>query len=396
MQHSVKISERVWWLGVNDRRKHLFENIWPIPQGVSYNSYLIADEKSALIDTVEIGSDGAYIEKIESLLEGRPLDYLIINHMELDHAGEIECVARRYPEAKIVGNSRTFKVLEAYFGAYCSNLLEVKDGDTLDLGASKLKFVLTPWVHWPETMMTYEATEQILFSGDAFGTFGALNGVVVDTPSTLARYEEEMRRYYSNIVGKYSGMVQKAMAKLAGVPVKAICSLHGPVWRSNADKVIGLYDRWSRYEAEPGAVVIYASMYNNTARMADHIAMGLCDAGVGEVVVHDVSKTHISYLINDIWKYKGVILGSCAYNSQMFPLMENLCRDLIHMDVKNKALAIFGSYSWNGGGVRNLQNFAQEIGWEQVCDAVEIHGRPTAEKYAACDALCKAMAEKLS
>ncbi len=396
MQHSAKISERVWWLGVNDRRKHLFENMWPLPNGVSYNSYLIADEKSALLDTIECGSDGAYLARIEEILGGRTLDYLVVNHMELDHAGEIDAVLRRWPAAKIVGNAKTFKVLEAYFNGWSANFVEIKDGEVLDLGQSKLQFVLTPWVHWPETMMSYEASEQILFSGDAFGTFGTINGGVLDSRTRFEFYEEEMRRYYSNIVGKYSGMVQKAFAKLAGVPIRTICSLHGPVWQANVEKVISLYDRWSRYEADPGVVVAYASMYGNTARMADHIAMLLADRGVRDIVVHDASKTHISYLINDIWKYRGVVLGSCAYNSEMFPRMEALCREMSHMQVKNKVLGLFGSYSWNGGGVRNLQKWAEEIGWEQPAAAVEMHGRPTPEKFALCDALADAMAARLS
>lgn len=395
MQYSVNISEQIHWIGVNDRRKHLFENIWPLPNGVSYNSYLITGEKSALIDTVEMGSDGAYLERIESLLGSRALDYLIINHMELDHAGEIETIIRRYPDVKIVGNVKTFKVLQGYYGEMCRNLVEVKDGDELSLGAHNLKFVFTPWVHWPETMMTYETTEQVLFSGDAFGTFGTLDGGVFDDQTQFSFYEDEMRRYYSNIVGKYSNMVQKAFAKLAGVPVKTICSLHGPVWRKNVAKVLSLYDKWSKCEADDAVVVIYASMYGNTARMADYIANQIAQHGVQNIRVYDVSKTHISYLINEIWRCRGVVLGSCAYNGEMFPLMETLCRELQHMGVKNRLLGLFGSYSWNGGGVRNLAKFADEIGWEKVGTPAEIFGRPTNDKYAACEAMGEAMADKI-
>lgn len=395
MQYSVNISEQIHWIGVNDRRKHLFENIWPLPNGVSYNSYLITDEKSALIDTVEMGSDGAYLERIESLLGSRVLDYLVINHMELDHAGEIETIIRRYPDVKIVGNIKTFKVLQGYYGEMCRNLVEVKDGDELSLGTHNLKFVFTPWVHWPETMMTYETSEQVLFSGDAFGTFGTLDGGVFDDQTQFSFYEDEMRRYYSNIVGKYSNMVQKAFVKLAGIPVTTICSLHGPVWRKNVAKVLSLYDKWSKYEADDAVVVIYASMYGNTARMADYIANRIAQHGVQNIRVYDVSKTHISYLINEIWRCRGVVLGSCAYNGEMFPLMETLCRELQHMGVKNRLLGLFGSYSWNGGGVRNLSKFAEVIGWEKVGVPAEIFGRPTNDKYDACDALGKAMANKI-
>ena len=395
MYYSVTIKDRIHWLGVNDRRKHLFENIWPLPQGVSYNSYLITDERSALVDTVEMGSDGEYLERIESLLEGKPLDYLIVNHMEPDHSGEIDTIVRRWPAVKVIGNARTTKILTSYYPAVVSNIQEVCDGEELDLGYHKLRFVFTPWVHWPETMMTYDQTDRVLFSADAFGTFGTLDGGVFDDETQFSFYEDEMRRYYSNIVGKYSGMVQKAFAKLSGYPIDVICSLHGPVWRTNTARVVELYDRWSRYEAEEGVVVIYASMYNNTARLADYIAHIVASQGIKSVRVHDVSKTHISYLINDIWKYKGVLLGSCAYNTEMFPPMETLCRELLHMGVKNRYLGLFGSYSWNGGGVRNLQKFAGEIGWEEVCPAVEIQGRPDAAKYAACEKLGIAMAERL-
>lgn len=392
MNNMIQVAERVFRIGVNDRRLELFENMWPLPGGVSYNSYIIRDEKCALLDTVELGSGSGYIDRIESLLEGRALDYMIINHMELDHAGQINEVVRRYPQVKIVGNSKTFGILSAYFDIR-DNLLEVKDGDTLSLGHHQLKFVLTPWVHWPETMMTYDVTDGILFSADAFGTFGTLDGGVFDDEIDFSFYEEEMRRYYSNIVGKYSGMVQKALAKLKDTPVKIICPLHGIIWRRDPGKVIGLYDRWSRYEAEEGVVVIYASMYGNTASMADYIARKISEAGIKKVRVYDVSKTHMSYLINEIWKYNGVVLGSCAYNGCMFPAMESLTRELIHIGIKNKKLGLFGSYSWNGGGVKNLNVFAQESGLEMVAPAAEVYGAPSKDKMEACDALAKAVAE---
>lgn len=390
----INVTERIYWLGVNDRRKNLFENMWPLPNGVSYNSYLIKDEKTALLDTVEMGTDAGYLSWVESLLDGRELDYLIINHMELDHAGEIGAIVRRYPNVQIVGNQKTFKILEGYYGI-TENLLDVCDGAELDLGYHHLKFVFTPWVHWPETMMTYDTTDGVLFSADAFGTFGTLDGGIFDDQIDFEIYREEMRRYYSNIVGKYSNMVQKALAKLDGVPVNYLCPLHGPIWRENPGKVIELYDRWSRYKARAGVVIIYASMYGNTAQTADYIARRLSQEGVKQIKVHDISKSHLSYLICDIWKYQGVILGSCAYNTQMFPLMENLTRELEHMCVKDKKLGLFGSYSWNGGGVRNLNTFAQTIGWEQVAPAVDIFGSPTPEKLKACDDIARAMAASL-
>lgn len=389
-----KVTGKIYWLGANDRKKHLFENMWPLPNGVAYNCYLIKDEKTALVDTIESGVSTEFVDKVEELLEGRTLDYLIINHMELDHSGEIKAIIQRYPNVKIIGNSKTFKVVEAYWGV-TENLKQVEDGEELSLGYHHLKFVMTPWVHWPETMMTYDVTEQVLFSGDAFGSFGTLDGGVFDDEIEFAYYEEEMRRYFSNIVGKYANMVQKAFKKLDGVPVKAVCPVHGPVWRSNPEVVLGLYDRWSKMEAENGVVIIYASMYGNTEQIADHIARKIAEQGIKKIRIHDVSKTHISTLINEIWRYKGVILGSCAYNSEMFPLMENLTRELEHMGVKGRELGLFGSFSWNGGGVKNLKKFHESIGWNLVAEPVDIYGIPTADKYAQCDELALAMAEKL-
>lgn len=394
MYYNIPVVGKVHWIGVNDRRKRLFENIWPLDRGVSYNSYLIVDEKTALIDTIEDRAAGNYIERIKALLNGRTLDYLIINHMEPDHSGEIKEIFEQFKGVKLVGNAKTFKMVEAYWGIN-ENLIQVDDGDTLDLGFHKLKFVMTPWVHWPETMMTFDQTEQILFSGDAFGSFGALDGGIFDDEINFDFFEDEMRRYYSNIVGKYSNMVQKAFAKLKDVPVKVIASTHGPVWRSNPNKVIELYDRWSRYEAEEGVVIIFASMYGNTEAIADYIGRKVAENGIKNIRIHDVSRTHISHLINEIWKYRGLVLGSCAYNSEMFPLMEQLTRELTHMGIKNKKLALFGSYSWNGGGVKNLLKFAEEAKLELVAEPAEIYGKPNAEKLKQFDLLAQKIAESV-
>lgn len=394
MHYTELVKGKVHWIGVNDRRKRLFENMWPLDRGVSYNSYLILDEKTALIDTLEDHAAGNYIERIEKLLNGRKLDYLVINHMEPDHSGEVKDIYNHFKGVKIVGNLKTFKIVEAYWNIK-DNLQQVDDCDVIDLGYHKLKFFMTPWVHWPETMMTYDVTDQILFSGDAFGSFGTLDGGIFDDEINDSFFEEEMRRYYSNIVGKYSNMVQKALTKLHGVSIKAVAPTHGPVWRSNPGKVIGLYDRWSKYEAEDGVVIIFASMYGNTEMMADYIGRKLSENGVKNIRIHDISRTHISHLINEIWKYNGLILGSCAYNSQMFPLMEQLTRELVHMGLKNKYLGLFGSYSWNGGGVKNLMNFAQEIGLELVADPAEIYGKPSDEKYQQCEVLAQKMVLKI-
>lgn len=395
MQTNVSIAESVYLIGVNDRRTALFENIWPIPYGVSYNSYLIRDDKCALLDTVEFGSEGAYLDRIEEILGERELDYLVVNHMEPDHSGEIGTVLKRYPSVKLIGNAMTRKILLGYTGDLGDRFMEVKDGDSLSLGKHTLHFYMTPWVHWPETMMTYESTEKILFSADAFGTFGATDGAMTDALTDLAEYREEMRRYYSNIVGKYGGMVQKALAKLSSLDVKTLCSLHGPVWSRQAGEVIGLYDKWSRCEADEEAVIIYASMYNNTAHMANHIADRMAERGVTGVKVYDVSKTHLSYLISEIWRCRYVMLGSCAYNADMFPLMELLCNSMLHYGLKNRELAIFGSCSFGGGGVRSLRKFAEASGWELMCEPVEVTGTATPANLAKFEPLADAVAERI-
>ncbi len=396
MHNTVKITDKIYWLGANDRRTELFENLWPIPNGISYNSYLIIDDKIALVDTLHFNSADDYLEKIEELIgKDRSIDYLIINHMEPDHSGAIKTIVEKYPQIKIIGNLKTFKILESYYG-YQEKWKQVEDSEEISLGYHKLKFIMTPWVHWPETMMTYDLTDKILFSGDAFGSFGTLDGGIFDDEIEFDDYYlEDMRRYYSNIVGQYSNMVQKAFAKLSGVEINMICSTHGPIWRKDVNKVISLYDKWSKYETENGVVIIYGSMYGNTAKMADYIARKLSENGIKKIRIYDASKTHISYLINEIWRYKGVILGSSAYNSGMLPTMENLTTTLEHMGVKNHLLGLFGSYSWNGGGVKMLHKFYETIQWELISEPVDIKGIPGNDAFKRCEILASAMAEKL-
>lgn len=385
----IEISENIFYVGVNDRRKTLFENIWPLPKGVSYNSYLIKDSKSALIDTLEFGSNDDYLSQIDQLLDGGKLDYLIVNHMEPDHSSMIGILLKFYPDIKVVGNNKTFKMLEAYYTLSPNNFLEVADGEELDLGNRRLKFVMTPWVHWPETMMTYEVNSSILFSCDAFGTFGTLDGAIFDDEINFEFYEEEARRYYSNIVGKYSNMTQKALSKLSGTKVNIICPSHGPVWRSNPAKIISLYDKWSRYESEEGVVIAFASMYGNTEKMADYVARLIAERGIKNIRIYDVSKTHPSFILNDIWKYGSVILGSCAYNATIHPNMESLCNELEILNPKNKKFGLFGSFSWSGGGVKFLKCFAEKMEWTIVSEPVELIGIPNEAKMEKFEELAK-------
>jgi flavorubredoxin len=371
----MHITGKIDWIGANDRRKQLFENLWPLPTGIAYNSYIINDEKTALVDTVDITAAAGYLDRIAGRLQGRQLDYLIINHMEPDHAGMIDALTRQYPAIRIIGNKKTFNLLAAYFGIR-ENLQEITDGDRLPLGRHTLQFFLTPWIHWPETMMTYDVTEQLLFTGDAFGSFGTLDGGVFDDEVRVERYEDEALRYYSNIVGQFSMMVQKAIVKLKSVPVRIICPTHGLIWRSQPAKIIDWYDRWSRHEAQPGVVIAFASMYGHTEAMADTVARCLAQQGVRDVRLFDVSKTHLSFLLSEIWKFRGVLLGSCTYNGSAHPMMEMLCTKLTHIKPKNKAAGAFGTYSWNGGAVDYIKKTFESLEWPLVAGSIEVLGHP--------------------
>lgn len=396
MRHLPKLSEDTWYVGVNDRRKHLFENIWPLPEGVSYNSYVILDEKTVMLDTVDNFPMESYLDQVQFLLQGRTLDYLIINHMEPDHASGIQHIVRMFPNVTLVGNKKTFEFLKAYYGDF-PNLLEVQDSATLDIGSRKLQFYFAPMVHWPEVMMTYDPKYKILYSADAFGSFGTLNGGVFDTHTDIENYWEEFTRYYSNIVGKYGVQVQKIMGRLSGLDVKIIAPLHGPIWTHpvSTKKALDFYDKWSKYETDKGVVIAFASMYGNTEVMADTIARELANMGIRNIRIHDVSKSHSSYIIRDIFKYRGVILGSPTYNADLHPNMKQLIDKLQHMGVKNHLYASFGTFTWAGQAVKKLTEFGQHIGWEQVYSPVEEQGSLKSDKFEQCVLLAQAMAEKL-
>lgn len=304
----IEITDKIYYVGVNDRNKELFEGLWPLPNGVSYNSYLIDDEKVCLIDTVEVDFFMPYLKNIREVLGDRQVDYLVINHMEPDHSGAIELIRKYYPGIKIVTNKKAFCMIDGFYGMTTDGV-EVCNGSTLDLGRHKLSFVLTPMVHWPETMVTLDTTTNTLFSGDAFGCFGALNGGIIDSEINCDTFWLEMVRYYSNIVGKYGTPVQNALKKLEGVQLDYICSTHGPVWHEYIDKVVGIYDRLSRYETEEGIVICYGTMYGNTERMAEVIARAASQAGIKNIVMYNVSKTHHSYIIRDVFRYRGLIVA---------------------------------------------------------------------------------------
>ena len=363
-----KISERIYSVGVNDSDKVLFEGLWPLPYGVSYNSYLVVDEKVALIDTVEAGFEEEFLENISQAIGDREIDYLIVNHMEPDHSSLVGYILDKYPGLQIVANAKTVPMLQGYYGTPKEKILVMADGESLSLGGATLSFHMIPMVHWPETMVTWLAEEQTVFSGDAFGTFGVVGEDIVDSEETFDLYRDEMIRYYSNIVGKYGTPVQSALKKLAGLPVARICSTHGPVWEKNVAEVVGLYDKLSRYEVERGVCIVYGSMYGNTAAAADALALELEARGI-PCVVHDLAGNNagelgISGAIRDAFKYDTIIAGSPTYNNGIFPPVETFMKALKSRLIKGRRFYAFGSYTWAGSSVNQLNALAQEMGFE--------------------------------
>ena len=390
----TEILPGIHYVGVNDRTTTRFESLWSLPYGVSYNSYLVIDEKVALIDTVEVSFGEQFIDNIRAILKDRPIDYLVVDHMEPDHSSSIKTLRLLYPEMQIVGNAKTLQMLDGYYGIHTLTR-EVKEGESISLGQKNLSFYMAPMVHWPETMVTFDETEGILFSGDAFGCFGALNGGVVDTNINTDIYWNEMVRYYSNIVGKYGAPVQKALQKLQNLKITTVCSTHGPVWTEEIPRVVRIYDRLSRYEAEEGVVIAYGSMYGNTEEVAEAIAEELSKQGIRNIVMHNVSHTSHSFIIADVFKYKGLIVGCPTYNTQMYPEMEALLSKLASREIKGRYLGYFGSFTWASAAVKKIAEFNDKLKFEPVGNPVEMKHSMKAETNTQAKELAKAMADRL-
>ena len=391
----IEITNKIYYVGVNDRNKSLFEGLWPLPDGISYNSYLIDDDKVCLIDTVQVDFFTQFLENIHEVIGDRPIDYLVINHMEPDHSGSISLVRKYYPNIQVIGNKKTFGMMEGFYGVKDQEV-EVKNGDSLELGHHTLNFFLTPMVHWPETMMTLDVTDHVRFSMDAFGCFGALNGGIIDSEINSDDYWLDMVRYYSNIVGKYGIPVQNALKKLAGVKLDYICSTHGPVWHDHVQKVISMYEKMSKYETDPGLVICYGTMYGNTERMAEVIARAASQAGVKDIKMYNVSKTHHSYILRDIFRYQGLIVGAPTYNTGLYHEMDVLLAEVANKDIKNHLLGWFGSYGWASKAVAKIQEWNDtRLHFEAVGTPVEMKQALTPETKAQCEALGRAMAERL-
>ena len=364
MQCTRNVTDHIIWVGAKDRRLNLFENLFPIPRGVSYNAYLIKDEKNTLMDTVDASASGQFIENVAYALNGESLDYLVVQHMEPDHCANIQRILELYPEAKVVGNAKTMQMIGQFFDVDLEDRkVVVKEGDTLELGSHTLHFVMAPMVHWPEVMVSYEDSEKILFSADAFGTFGALNGNLFNDDVDFEKdWIDDARRYFTNIVGKYGMQVQALLKKAAGLDIQMICSLHGPVWRNNLNYFIEKHDKWSKYEPEEQAVaIIYGSIYGNTEQAADALAVKLGAKGVKNIAVYDASKTDVSELIAETFRVSHLVIACPTYNGGIYPPIENLLAHMKALAVQNRTVAVMDNGTWAATAGKQIVKQLEEM-----------------------------------
>jgi len=358
-----KLTDDLYWVGGNDHRLALFENIHPIPKGVSYNSYVLLDEKTVLFDTVDWSICRQFIENINGVLDGRTLDYMVINHMEPDHAACIEEIVLRYPNVKIVCTEKAFLFISQFGFNIGDNITKVKEGDTMSFGKHNVVFVAAPMVHWPEAMVTFDTTNGVLFSADAFGSFIALDGKIFNDEVNFDRdWIDEARRYYTNIVGKYGPHVQLLLKKAATIDIKMICPLHGPVWRNDFGYLLDKYSKWSSYEPEEkGVMIVYGTMYGNTEAAATDLATRLVEKGMTNIVMYDVSKTHVSYLISEAFKYSHIVLASVTYNLKIYPPMLNYIEDMKALNLQKRTFALLENGSWAPQSGRLMHELLDEM-----------------------------------
>ena len=376
-----KISDRIYYIGVNDDKKGFFEGLWPLHYGVSYNSYIITDRKVALIDTVDKEFGEEFLDNINGAIGDRLIDYLVVNHMEPDHSSFIAYIMERYPKLKVVASAKALPMLKGYYDVPENRMIVAREGDTLSLGRTELSFHMIPMVHWPETMVTWFAEENTMFSGDAFGSFGSLDEDVVDTGETFRKFRDEMIRYYSNIVGKYGVPVQSAIKKISAFPIKRICSTHGPVWEKELADVVALYDRLSRYEAERGVCLVYGSMYGNTADAADALALELELRGM-PCIMHELPGiSGISAALRDVFKYDTLVVGSPTYNNGIFPPVEAFMKAVQSRLVKGRRFYAFGSYTWSPSSVSLLNQIAESMGYKILGDGLAFPQAYSLEKF---------------
>ena len=398
--HCVKkVTDDLYWIGGSDRRLALFENVYPIPRGVSYNSYVLLDEKTVLLDTVDASISGLFFENLEYVLNGRTLDYLIVNHMEPDHCAVIGDVVRRYPDVKLVCNAKTVPMLKQFFNFPVEDrTVIVKEMDTLCTGKHTFAFVMAPMVHWPEAMVSYDTVDKILFSADGFGTFGAINGnLFADEVNFERDWLDDARRYFINIVGKYGVQVQNLLKKAATLEIKMICPLHGPVWRENLGWFIEKYDTWSSYKPEDQAVMIaYASIYGNTENAAEILASKLADKGVKNIAMYDVSVTDPSVIVSESFRCSHLVFAAPSYNGGIFTKMETVLSELKAHSLQNRTVAIMENGTWAPvAGRQTREIFAGMKNIELLEEGVTIRSAVKEAQEASLEALAEKIASSL-
>jgi flavorubredoxin len=392
----VQVSDSVFWIGEQDRETDRVEGLWSLPHGVAYNSYLLKGGKNILVDTVKCPYAGDFVNKTAAVLGGEALDYVIVNHMEPDHSGSLGILREIYPGVKLIGNAKTAEMLRNFWGIG-DNVVVVKDGESLELGSRKFIFTLAPMVHWPESMASYDATDKILFSNDIFGAFGATEGGIFDDEADMGITESEMMRYYVSIVGRFAAQASKALAAVRSLDINVICPSHGPVWRSDPERVIGLYEKWSRQETEDGVVVVYGTMYGNTKTAADAVSRALSEKGVGGVRVYDIARSDVSQVIVDIWRKSGLVLASCTYNMELFPPMAGLLRYIENKNMRGRKIGLCGMHSWADASLRCMSEFIERSrgGWSLVEPKILIKSSPKEADIEQCELLASNMASAI-
>lgn len=396
--HNVrKVTEDLYWIGGNDRRLSKFEAHYPIPDGVSYNSYLLVDDKTVLFDTVDRAIEGQFIENIDFVLGDRKLDYIVVNHMEPDHCATLQVIADKYPEATIIGNAKTFNMIKQFFSFNCDcRCLVVKENDVFETANHCFKFVMAPMVHWPEVMVTFDEKTGMLFSADAFGSFKALNGNIFSDEINFERdCLDEARRYYTNIVGKYGMQVSNLFKKVENFDIKMILPLHGPIWRENISFIIEKYLKWASYEAEEdGVVIAYGSIYGNTANAAEILATKLAEKGMKNIKLYDVSVTHTSYILSDCFKYKNLVFAAATYNGGIFTYMENLLTELKVHNIQNKKIALIENGTWGPMAKKQMMELVKCFKKSEIIeDAVTIKSSMTDEQLNGLDIIADRILE---
>jgi len=387
-----EVASGIYYVGVNDYETDLFEGLWPLPEGVSYNSYIVKSEKTAVIDTVKILFVDEFLKKVEEVTSFEDIDFIILNHLEPDHSSSLLRLLEKAPNAKIYCSKKAKEMVESLY-RITDNVYVVEEGEKLDLGDRELVFYMDPLVHWPETMVTYDVKEQVLFSCDAFGSYKALDIGIFDDEVNPEDYYEETIRYFSNIVAKYVKYVKKAMEKLAGLPIKIIAPAHGLIWRKNPGRIIKLYEDISERKANPSVVVIWGSMYGNTKQVVEHVIEGIKEVGV-EVTVLDFSRHDLSYLLKESWKNKGIILGFPTYDGGPFLKTSFYLHLMKRKNLRDRVVGFFGSSMWSGRALKQAADELKELDWEIVEPLLEFKGAPTEELLKQAKELGKTIAQK--